>query len=84
MLDMEKLILEIEAYAAARNLLPTTVLQRAVGASGATWGKWKSGSSCSLTTADRIRAYMSANPPLAVQANEGDCTPAFPPQEAAE
>lgn len=67
MLAMEQFLSEIEAYAAARGIQPTTVVQRAVGASGATWRKWKSGASCSLVTADRLRAYMAANPPPATQ-----------------
>lgn len=75
---MEQFIAEIEAYAAARNLLPSTVIQRAVGASGATWAKWKSGSSCSLNTADRIRAYMAQHPGQATIDEE------LPPQQAAE
>lgn len=63
MLFMEQFLSDVEAYAAACGLRPTTVVQRAVGASGAAWRKWKSGSSCSLITADRVRAYMAANPP---------------------
>ena len=60
---MEQLILEIQTYAAARGVLPTTVVQRAIGASGKTWFKWtEGGSSCSLHTADKLRAYMRDNP----------------------
>lgn len=60
---MEQFLAEVEAYAAACGLQPTTVIQRAVGASGAAWRKWKSGASCSLVTADRVRAYIAKNPP---------------------
>lgn len=62
MLAMEQFLAEVEAYAAACGLRPTTVVQRAVGASGAAWRKWKSGSSCSLATADRVRDYIAKNP----------------------
>lgn len=64
---MEQFLADVEAYAAALGLRPTTVVQRAVGASGAAWGKWKSGASCSLVTADRVRAYMAAHPPAPPQ-----------------
>lgn len=61
---MEQFLTDVEVYAAACGLKPTTVIQRAIGASGAAWSKWKSGQgSCSLVTADRVRAYMAANPP---------------------
>lgn len=60
---MEQLIVEVEEYAAACGLKPGTVVQRAVGASGVIWQRWKEGGSCSMRTADRIRAWMAANPP---------------------
>lgn len=63
MLIMEQFIAEIETYAAACGLQPTTVIQRAIGASGATWGKWKAGASCSMASADRVRTYIAENPP---------------------
>lgn len=55
---------EIENYASARGILPATVVQTATGHSGTTWAKWKSGATCSLRTAEKMRAYMAANPPL--------------------
>lgn len=59
---------EIETYAAARGILPATVVQAATGHSGTTWAKWKVGATCSLRTAEKLRAYMAANPPAAVPA----------------
>lgn len=67
---MEQFIAEVEAYAAAVGLEPSTVVQRAAGVSGAIWKRWKSGeASCTLTTADRVRAYMAENPPPAPHAS---------------
>jgi hypothetical protein len=75
---MDQLILEVQTYAAACGLLPTTVVQRAIGASGVTWRKWtEQGASCSLTTADRLRAWMRENPPAA------DKDPVAPTEDAA-
>lgn len=56
---------EIENYASARGILPATVVQSATGHSGTTWAKWQSGATCSLRTAEKLRAYMAANPPQA-------------------
>jgi len=56
---------EIENYALARGILPATVVQTATGHSGTTWAKWQSGATCSLRTAEKLRAYMAANPPPA-------------------
>lgn len=60
---MDQFISEIEAYAVARGIEPTTVIQYAANASGVTWLRWKSGGGCSVRTMDRVRAYMAANPP---------------------
>ena len=61
---MEQFISEIRAYAAALGVKPGTVLQRAGGLSGKVWPTWEAGTAtCTLTMADRIRAYMAANPP---------------------
>ena len=54
---------EIENYASARGILPATVVQAATGHSGTTWSKWQGGATCSLRTAEKLRAYMVANPP---------------------
>ena len=60
---MEQLINEIRGYAAGRNIKPSTVLQRAGGLSGKVWATWEAGTaSCTLTMANRIRAYIVANP----------------------
>ena len=60
---MDQLIAEIEAYAAARGIKPATVVQNATTHGGTVFEKWKSGAAvCTLTTADRVRAYMRENP----------------------
>lgn len=57
---MEKLIAEIEEFAALRGIKPGTVLQLAGGFGGQVWGNWVSGkASCTLRMADRIRSYMA-------------------------
>ena len=61
---MEEFIHEIETYASALGLHPSTIVQRSGAGGGAAWGRWTAvGGSCSMRTADRIRAYMRANPP---------------------
>lgn len=68
---MEQLIQEIEAYAAAVGLQPTTVIQHAGCGGGGAWPKWKSGeSACTLRTADRLRRYMADNPPPEAELQE--------------
>jgi hypothetical protein len=60
---MEQFIAEVTEYADACRLKPTTVIQRAAGVSGASWASWiNGGSSPTLRTVDRVRAYMLANP----------------------
>lgn len=72
---MEQFISEIRTYAAAVGVKPGTVLQRAGGLSGKVWPTWEAGTAtCTLAMADRIRAYMAANPPTA---------PAAPSEDAA-
>lgn len=53
---------EIETYAAAVGVMPTTVLQRAANLGGNKWAVWLKGGSCSMRTADRIREFMANNP----------------------
>lgn len=60
---MDEFMREIEAYAAACGVQPSTVVQNAGGGSGVAWARWKAGGSCSMRTADRIRAFMAKNPP---------------------
>lgn len=55
---------EIRAYAAAAGIKPTTVVQRSGIGGGGTWRKWEKGGSCTMRNADRIRAWMAANPPM--------------------
>lgn len=61
---------EIEMYAAAFGIQPTTVVQRAGAVSGKAWSNWLSGGSCSMRVADRIRKYMADNPPALKQDGE--------------
>ena len=62
---------EIQAYAAARGILPATVVQMATGHSGTTWAKWQAGSSCSLRTAGKIREFIEANPANRTATDQG-------------
>jgi len=54
----EKLISDIEAFAARNGIAPATVTSRAVGNSRL-YHRLKSGSSCTLTIAERLKDYMS-------------------------
>ena len=63
---MEQFLVEVQDYAAAAGRSPVWVVKRAVGAQGGAWAKWLAGeSSPTMATADRIRAWMAANPPAA-------------------
>ena len=59
---MEQLMTEVRAFAAQHKIEPTTVVQRAGCGSGGTWARWEDGRSCTLHTADKLRAYMAAHP----------------------
>lgn len=69
---MEQFIAEIEAFAAAAGCSPQSVLRRAVDYKWSTWAGWVAGtSSPTMANADKIRAWMAANPPkAAVEAAE--------------
>lgn len=68
---MEQFLAEVRTYAEARGLMPTTVIQRAAGASGNAWGRWEAGETApTLKTVDKVRAYMAANPPKASEAED--------------
>ena len=70
---MEQLVAEIESYAASRKLSPGTVVQYATALGGGAFGDWKAGrSTCTLATADRVRAYMRDNPPPPPPVEEPD------------
>lgn len=70
---MEQFISEIEAYAKACGLKPTTIVQRAAGVSGAAWRRWTElGGSPTMATADQVRAYMAANPAPSSQTPKKD------------
>ncbi len=63
---MEQFLEEIAAYAEAVGRSPQHVLRQAIGANWNQWQAWKDGqSSPTLHTVDKIRRYMSANPPPA-------------------
>lgn len=68
---MDKFISEVEAYASEVGLSPSTIVQRAKAGGGNTWKRWQNGGACSLDTADRVRAYMAANPARA-KAQDGE------------
>lgn len=60
---MEQLILEIEAYVAARDITPQRFLRDVINAPWGQWQRWKDGlSSPTMRIADKIRAHMVANP----------------------
>lgn len=59
---MEKLIADIEAYAAAAGLAPGTVVQYAARLNGKAFARWKAGGACTVATEQRIRAWMAAHP----------------------
>ena len=61
---MEKLIADITAYAAATDRKPQWVLRQSYGAGWGVWAQWCAGEkSPTVAVADRIYAFMAANPP---------------------
>ena len=61
---MEQLIADVETYAARAGVPPQKVLRDAIEAGWGQWDRWKSGrSSPTMRVADRLRAWMAANPP---------------------
>ncbi|MBL3575335.1 hypothetical protein [Rhodovulum sulfidophilum] len=65
---MEQLIAEVRAYAEATNKSPEKVLREAIGASWGAWAAWQAGTSGpTMRSADRLRAFMTANPAPAKQ-----------------
>jgi len=54
------LIKSIERYANRAKIAPATVTSRAVGSSRL-YGVMKKGGTCTLTVAERIQKYISAN-----------------------
>ncbi|MCW1934555.1 hypothetical protein [Pararhodobacter zhoushanensis] len=62
---MEQFLSEIERYAAAAGVMPQSVLRRSCGYGWDVWDAWKRRkSSPTMVNADRVRAWMAANPPL--------------------
>ncbi|MGO4854456.1 hypothetical protein ACEN2S_16670 [Phaeovulum sp. W22_SRMD_FR3] len=60
---MEQFIRDIEAYASAKRRSPQAILRDAIKANWGTWDGWCAGrSSPTMAVADRVRAYMAANP----------------------
>jgi hypothetical protein len=63
---MEQLINDVEAYAASVRRKPQAVLRDAIGAGWSEWASWKAGrSSPTMARVDRLREYMTDNPPRA-------------------
>jgi hypothetical protein len=61
---MDEFISEVRVYAKLVGLKPSTVIQSAGAGGGGTWARWeRREGSPTLRTADRIRAWMIANPP---------------------
>ncbi|APZ53720.1 hypothetical protein [Salipiger abyssi] len=61
---MEQLIADVEAYAASVERKPQAVLRDAIGAGWKEWESWKAGaSSPTMARVDRLRAFISNNPP---------------------
>ncbi len=62
---MEQFLAEVRAYAVRCGIKPSTVIQNAGAGGGSSWRRWDEGkSSPTMITADRVRAYMAANPPM--------------------
>lgn len=60
---MEQFLNDIRAYAEAKGVKPSTVLQLAAGTGGTAWRRWESGESTpTFATVEKVRAYMRANP----------------------
>jgi hypothetical protein len=69
---MEQFLADVRAYAEARGIKPSTVVQSAGGGNGSVWKRWESGKgSPTLHTVDRIRAYMADNPVAAPDDGDG-------------
>jgi len=62
MTEIQKLVSEIEAYAHARGISPSTVGERA-GQGGGFYRRVKSGRRAWPDTISKVRAYMAAHPP---------------------
>lgn len=67
---MDQLIKEVQDYSAGHGIHPSTVIQRAGCGGGKLWERWLGGASCTLNTADKLRAYMAANPAPAAVADD--------------
>jgi len=62
-MTQEDIISEIEAFAAARGIAPSTVTSKAVSNSRL-YERLKRGGGCTLRTAEKIRAFMIASSPV--------------------
>lgn len=58
-MDTNSLISEIEAFASSKGIAPATVTSRAVKNSRL-YDRMKSGGSCTIRVAEKLRAYMAA------------------------
>lgn len=60
---MEKLLLDVENYARTVGRKPQSVLRAAIGTGWGVWNTWCARtSSPTMVVADRLYAYMNANP----------------------
>lgn len=74
----DDLITEIEKYALSQGIAPATVTSRAVQNSRL-YHRMKDGGGCNLIIAERLRAYIAANPPPPIPMPEA--TPASAPSD---
>lgn len=61
-MENQRIVTEIEEYAAARGLAPATITSRAVRNSRL-YAHLKAGGDCTTRIAARLRDYMAAHPP---------------------
>lgn len=61
-MDIEALLSEVDQFAEAHGISPATVTSKAVGNSRL-YSRMRNGGSCTIRIAERLRAYMAANPP---------------------
>ncbi|MTH62143.1 hypothetical protein [Paracoccus litorisediminis] len=70
---MDEFLHEVEMFASARGIKPSSVIQAAVNASGLAWARWRSGKArLQWETVARVRTYMREQRALEKQAAEGE------------
>jgi len=68
-MTQDDIIAEIEAFATARGIAPSTVTSRAVSNSRL-YDRMKRGGGCTLRTAEKIRAFMREAEPSPAEGEE--------------